>query len=246
MKTFIDKIKARLWDTEFYKGFAVPAKEIRLCRPALESTEKYFNSAIGEARRLVELCDCKRQSRILDVGCGHGRLALGLLQVCPEVQYLGLDILKKNLHWCEKHFAAYSQLQFLHLDLHNERYNAGSSVINESFHFPLRDATWDIVYLFSVFSHMQEAEMKIYLREFRRLLSPGGYLIFTTFVEENVPTFSVNPENYIFEKTVGPLHVVRYEKSHLLGLVEAAGFQIKNFSHQTEIDKQSCITAVVP
>ena len=41
--------------------------------------------------------------------------------------------------------------------------------------------------------------MRAYLREFLRILDECGKVFFTTFVEEDVPNISINPENSYLE-----------------------------------------------
>ena len=89
---------------------------------------------------------------------------------------------------------------------------------------------------------MSEEHMIFYLNDFKRILKENGKIYFTTFVEEDVPDFEINPYNYLNQKIVGPLHVVRYNKNHLFNLLNNLGFNIINFSHQTEADNQSALT----
>jgi hypothetical protein len=65
-------------------------------------------------------------------------------------------------------------------------------------------------------------------------------LFFTTFVEEHVPDFSINPDGYRL-KCSGPLHIVRYDKDHLFRICAEYGYSISSFTHQTESDGQSAI-----
>ena len=98
----------------------------------------------------------------------------------------------------------------------------------------------DIIYLFSVFSHTTEDDMKVYLKDFARILNKGCKMFFTTFVEYNVPNVSINPENYHL-KCSGPLHIVRYNKDYLFYALSEYGYAILNFTHRTEADGQSAI-----
>ena len=97
----------------------------------------------------------------------------------------------------------------------------------------------DVAYLYSVASHLPEAHLRIYLGELARVLAPGGRVFLTGFVEEGVPPVAVNPPGYAFARCSGPLHVVRYERSHLAGLLAAAGFRVDRFDHGAETDGQS-------
>jgi len=98
----------------------------------------------------------------------------------------------------------------------------------------------DIIYLYSVFSHTTEEDFRVYLEDFSRILDDNGKIFFTTFVEEDVPDFSINPENYRL-KCSGPLHIVRYKKDYLFSILEEYGFSVMSFTYNTEADGQSAI-----
>ena len=83
--------------------------------------------------------------------------------------------------------------------------------------------------------------MRIYLKEFLRILDKEGKIFFTTFVEPNVPEISINPDNYVLKKYSGPLHVVRYNKSYLFSIFDELGYSIEDFTHATETNGQSTI-----
>jgi SAM-dependent methyltransferase len=220
----------------------VPRKDLRWCGPEFKDDTFYLHSAEQEAHRLVTHFGCGRHSRVLDVGCGQGRLPIGILRVIGEIHYVGLDVDRPSVDWCRRHIQKdHPSFVFEDIDIGNERYNPQGRRLNEDFRFNLGPERFDIVYLFSVFSHMTEGDMRVYLKEFARLLTDGGKVFFTTFVEENVPAVAINPEGYVFKKYVGPLHVVRYDKHHLFALLEELGYGVEDFTHRTEADGQSAI-----
>jgi SAM-dependent methyltransferase len=175
------------------------------------------------------------------VGCGQGRLPIGILRVIGEIDYTGIDIDRESIDWCQRFIGQeHPSFKFMHLDLYNERYDTSGIKLDDSFSFNLAPKSIDIVYLFSVFSHTTEEDMRIYLKEFLRILDDQGKLFFTTFVEEKVPDVSINPENYHI-KCTGPLHIVRYNKDYLFSLLDASGYSILKFDHGHETDGQSAL-----
>ena len=246
MLDFIRSILRPPSDCVLVDGLPVPSEGIRLSGKAIPDAKSYVETARAEARRLVTDCGCKPGSTVLDIGCGHGRLAVGLLSTVKDIKYHGVDVNPNSVAWCKRQFRSWPSYQFSHLHVRNPRYHPGGSVLSETFQFPVPAASGDIIHLFSVFSHMEEDDVRIYLRDFQRLLRPHGRVLFTTFVEENVPPVSVNPDGYIFEKCCGPLHVVRYERSHLFRLIKDSGFQVQHFGHRTELDQQSVLILCVP
>ncbi len=221
-------------------GAVLPAADLRFCGSPFRDDAFYLRSADAEASRLTTRLGCHPGSRVLDIGCGQGRLATGLIRAVGALDYLGLDVHRASIRWCRRHIQAeHPTYRFERLGVANARYNPRGARLDARFRFDLPDRCGDIIYLFSVFSHMPEAELRVYLAEFQRVLARGGRVFFTTFVEDGVPPVSINPRGYAFAEPCGPLHVVRYERSHLFSLVEAAGFEVAEFVHGCEVDGQS-------
>ena len=177
----------------------------------------------------------------MDIGCGQGRLPIGILRVIGEINYIGIDIDRKSIDWCKQYIESkHPSFKFKHLNLYNERYNKNGNKIDAGYRFDMARNSVDIIYLFSVFSHTTEEDMRAYLKDFSRILDKGGKIFFTTFVEDDVPNVSINPENYHL-KCSGPLHIVRYNKDYLFSALAEYGYAILNFTHRTEADGQSAI-----
>jgi SAM-dependent methyltransferase len=222
-------------------GSVIPSPDLRWCGPEFRDDAYFLDSAEGEARRLTMHFGCTAASRILDVGCGQGRLAIGILRVLGALDYLGIDIHKPSIDWCRRNIERrHPPFRFRHLDVYNERYNTTGERLSPQFRFDIAPASVDVIYLYSVFSHTTEADMRIYLDEFARVLDPRGGIFFTTFVEEGVPDVSINPEGYKL-RCSGPLHIVRYDKDYLFGLLPRHGFTVRHYSHGSEANGQSAL-----
>ena len=123
----------------------------------------------------------------MDVGCGQGRLPIGILRVIGDINYIGIDVDQKSINWCKQYIELkHPSFKFKHLNLYNERYNKNGIKIDAGFCFDVAEDSVDIIYLFSVFSHTIEKDMRAYLKDFSRLLDKGGKMFFTTFVENDV------------------------------------------------------------
>jgi SAM-dependent methyltransferase len=102
-------------------------------------------------------------SRVLDFGCGFGRvIRFFSREVAPE-NLIGIDNDRRavrasaNNRWCR---------------------------VQLSETFPptdLEGGSFDLIYAFSVFSHLPEEAHLAWLSEFKRLLKPDGVLVLTTF-----------------------------------------------------------------
>ncbi|MBI3448826.1 MAG: class I SAM-dependent methyltransferase [Acidobacteria bacterium] len=177
---------------------------------------------------------------MLDIGCGPGRLAIGLMRRGLELKaYRGLDVNLRSIRWCQRYITRVRpEFRFVKVDVLNSRYNPNGRALDSGISLPFPDGEFDIIYLYSVFSHMTEPEVRIYLGEMRRLLTPTGRIFLTGFVEEGVPQVVVNPDNYR-QQWKGPLHCVRYERGFFEALLRQFGFILDHFEHGTETNGQS-------
>ena len=106
------------------------------------------------------LSDCER---VLDFGCGWGRILRFFLRDVEPGTLWGIDAREKMIDVCRQTIAG----------CHFERAGPWPPA-------PLGDASVDFVYAFSVFSHLSEAMHAQWLEEFHRILKPGGLLIVST------------------------------------------------------------------
>jgi len=229
-------------DSVLHGSTILPAEHLRFCGAEFKDHEYFLNSAKAEAERLIEQNHLSRHSRILDLGCGVGRLPIGILAKGLEIEsYWGVDVDERSIRWCKKHIQSkYSKFQFLHTNARNALYNPKGTEVDKHFRLPFDNGSADIIYMYSVFSHMLTDDIRLYTREFKRVLALGGSVFLTAFVEDNVPDVVENPIGYKMAWN-GPLHCVRYNLAFLRGLFTHAGFQLANFVHGRETDGQSAV-----
>jgi SAM-dependent methyltransferase len=172
----------------------------------------------------------------LDFGSGAGRLAVGIAEAFGQIAlYRGVDVQRELIDWASANLGG-PRFEFVHVDAANERYNPdGGGFVP----IPADDADFDIVYAYSVFSHMRGADVRTYLGEFARILRPSGTAYLTAFVEDGVPAESVNPFGYRRLFWLGRLHCVRFERTHFEDLAKAAGFEVAHREHAVETDGQT-------
>lgn len=150
--------------------------------PAAELQNQFVGSngreALLEAAKFCTKLDCacgdfatrfNPSSKVLDFGVGWGRLYRLLLNKIRPANLIGVDIDPKCISLC------------------CEAMPYGTFVQSESLP-PLNFAerTFDVVYAYSVFSHLAEHAFKAWLGEFRRLLKPGGLIAFTSLKEAHL------------------------------------------------------------
>ncbi len=211
-----------------YKNIYLPVKR---SNEKLADDNSYINSALEQIDSLQQYLELNQTTRIIDFGCGQGRFANGLILRLPDLKhYTGVDTNDDAIKWCKRWIENYyPNFQFHFIPAHNARYNPSSPPRQQ---LTLKQKGFHLAFLNSVFSHMLIEDVKFYLGEMHKLLIPGGVIYATAFVEEWVPEIEENPDGYLNEDCVGPLHRVRYEKTYLLNLFEKAGFDLIDFEYR--------------
>jgi SAM-dependent methyltransferase len=132
--------------------------------------------ALREGFNFYQLCkqayrehagDFSGCGKVLDFGCGWGRMLRFYLKDLDSADLHGTDFLEEVVDvckatnpWCR--FGANAALPPL----------------------PYPDNTFGLVYCYSVFSHLAEESHLAWLAEFRRVLRPGGLVVATTWDRE--------------------------------------------------------------
>jgi len=229
-------------DSVRYKNMILPAKHLRFCGTEFQDDRYFLSSAEAEADRLVEYFGLTVNSSVLDVGCGVGRLPIGILSRVGEIKfYRGVDVSKRSIRWCQRHIAQrHPSFQFIHIDVKNPRYNPSGKAIDVDFRLPFDDQEFGIIYLYSVFTHMTSEDVRAYLKEFQRFLAHSGKIFLTAFIEDGVPDMSINPRGYGRNWT-GPLHCVRYDKDFFESLLAENGFGVDHLDYEKETDGMSAL-----
>jgi len=130
--------------------------------------------------RLLEHFGLRPDSRVLEIGCGVGRLAYELADVLTQGSYAGIDISSSAIAWLDEHYRpALDNFRFDLLDISNPRYRPNGTVSGTTVRLPYDDAQFDLACSFSVFMHIQLPEIERYLAELQRVLVAGGRAVVT-------------------------------------------------------------------
>ena len=135
-------------------------------------------------RYFVDLGGLAPEARVLEVGCGIGRMAVPLTNyLSARGEYHGFDIVLKGIQWCQHHVTPrFPNFRFFVSNVRNDFYNPKGTASASEYSFPFDDGYFDFVFLTSVFTHMMIEELERYLMEISRVLKPGGRSLITYFL----------------------------------------------------------------
>ncbi len=196
---------------------------------------------IGEdfLRYFIELGDLKPNERVLDVGCGIGRMAIPLTEYLDKRgSYEGFDIVAKGIDWCKKEISPkYPNFRFQLADVFNKNYRPQGQYKASGYRFPYENESFDLVFLVSVFTHMLPPDMNNYFSEIARVLKPGGRCLITFFLlnEESLKLieaksgsmdFTYEVEEYRIVNQNTPESAVAYNEAFIRGLYKEYGLNV--------------------
>lgn len=140
---------------------------------------------IGEdfLRHFIQLGGLQPGDRVLDVGCGVGRMAVPLTRYLETGSYEGFDIVPEGIRWCQKAISSrYPNFRFQLADIFNQAYHPKGRLPAREYSFPYESESFDFVFLTSVFTHMLPADVEHYFEEIARALKEGGRCLITYFL----------------------------------------------------------------
>ena len=135
-------------------------------------------------RLLLDKCGLGRDAKVLEIGSGIGRNALPLTAfLAADGSYDGFDVMKIGIDYCTDHVTSrFGNFHFTWIDLQSSFYNEAGAQNAWEFAFPYADASFDVVFSASVYTHLQPAIVKRYLSETARVLKPGRCALNTFFL----------------------------------------------------------------
>ena len=125
----------------------------------------------------IEHAGLRHNHRILDIGCGTGRLAKPLSQYLDGGKYVGLDVNRRFIDYCRS--APYPKCEFTHVDVRHDEYNPAGMIDPSTFQLPFEDKSFDLVTAVAVFNHLRTPWIFQYVREVSRVLRPRGTFLCT-------------------------------------------------------------------
>jgi SAM-dependent methyltransferase len=122
-------------------------------------------------------------AELLDVGCGIKFTQALINRSLPVKRYVGIDVYREMTDFLRETVDD-QRFEYFHVDVHNDRYNPSGAALSEDTELPVGDRTFDIICLFSVFTHLAPGDYRSMLKVLRRYVRPDGRLFYTLYVDE--------------------------------------------------------------
>ncbi len=179
------------------------------CASAEGATAEYFTNryAVGISRFLANIVSLDRK-RVLDYGCGPGFLIPRLLDAGALVE--AVDCSAESVQQANQRFGDHEGWQ-------------GARVAAGPAHFA--DNSFDVVCCIETIEHVLDADLNDLFRELYRVVTPGGFVLFTTPNDENLR------HNMVFCANSGTefhrwQHVRKWTALQLRGVLEDNGYVV--------------------
>jgi len=172
---------------------------------AFNDEQKFIKDGKNKLQ-ILKNAGLKPDSKILDVGCGTGTLVKHLADYLESTKnYVGTDISLKAINFCKK------------------RYQDFRFYVNETTELPKFNEKFDMICLFSVFTHIYPDKTRDFLKNIKAVLAPSGCIVATIFE---------NPYLKTFTDTIGK---IEYNRDYFSDIVRSTGFT--KISKLTESEK---------
>lgn len=159
--------------------------------------DEFFKTGVEEIKALMTIIEARgfrlNQLAVLDFGCGIGRLTQAFAEHFDHCY--GVDISSEMIELAKRY---------------NQYGNRCQYIVNPSDTLPiLNDNFFDMIYSTIVLQHIERKYTESYLKEFIRILKPGGLLVF------QLPS-SKSPEFDSLARRATRIFRVRDEIRHVL------------------------------
>lgn len=230
----------------------VPPEDLRLWVGPFADPDTFLRSGRETVALMRSLCGLQPDHSVLDVGCGSGRVALGLIgHLASPGRYIGFDPALKPIEWCQAHIASrHAEFEFVHVDVHNASYHPEGQRSADAVRFPAASASIDVALLSSVFTHLLPDDVAAYTRELYRVVRPGGRCLISYLLMNAAAEAAVSARTTIFDLRYrcgpfvtfsrdDPTEGLAYDEQFALAMLQEAGLEVETIRYGTWRDVHS-------
>jgi ubiquinone/menaquinone biosynthesis C-methylase UbiE len=194
-------------------GFPVPP--LAMWQGYGKTSDAYIASGKEHVHKMLEILQeanfSLRGKRVLDLGCGGGRMIRHLKEFADSGEIWGTDVCSEYILWCKQYLRA--------------PFNFATTTTIP--HLPFEDRYFDFVYTGSVFTHIDDLQDS-WLLEIRRVLSPGGMFYVTIHDDHTIELLDTVYKNGWFEKYLNadPVYLAQKKKAGMIVVGRSTDSQV--------------------
>ena len=133
--------------------------------------------------------DSLAESDVLDVGCGVRFTQALINRRIPFKSYSGVEVYRPIVEFLKTSVEPHDpRFRYEYWNVRNARYNQDGGAMAAEASLPM-PGTFDVAWLFSVFTHLDPEDTAAMLRLVRGKMRPGGRLMFSALIDESVDGF---------------------------------------------------------
>jgi SAM-dependent methyltransferase len=163
------------------------------------------------------------ETDILDVGCGV-RFTQTILNRGLDIKsYTGVEVHRPIVDFMRKEVEPYdSRFRFVCWDVYHSLFNDGArALLKDEAQIPV-DGSFDLIWLFSVLTHLDATDARAMLTLARQKIRPTGALLFTAFIDPNLDGVEGRGEMH-------PLAMVFFGTRTMEALIRETGWSLRTF-----------------
>lgn len=150
---------------------------------------------------------------VLDFGCGSGRVARAIAGRIQLNGFVGLDVVPQLVDYAARNCPP--EYKF---------------VVNRSLTLPVQSGAFDMIYAYSVFTHLLLTEIALYAKEMRRALRPGGVLVFSFLeLERHWDVFEHSAVSHGIHQRPFPHLNTFLDRRQIVEIANRVGFDVARF-----------------
>lgn len=181
--------------------------------------------AENSGQALIELAtkrvglDDLSETDVLDIGCGVRFTQTILNRGIAIKSYTGIDVDPTLIRFLQDNVDD-PRFLFVHWAVQNPFYNPDAARMTRTTKLPVR-GSFDLIWLFSVFTHLAPDDAELLLAIMRPLVRPTGALLFSALLDDTLDTYAEGEPDR-------PGARVSYNEQFLRRLVVANGWTVSN------------------
>jgi len=204
----------------------LPPPEMRALTGLIDEAQ-YENPTGGLVCAQLE-DDPAAYERVLDFGCGCGRIARQLIQQRPRPsRYEGIDLHPGMVRWCQANLAPTTDgFSFQHHDVFSACFNPTLG-LPKMLPLPVGDDEFSLALAWSVFTHLTQSQTEHYLAELSRALDDTGSILSTWFFFDKAAYPMIPDElNALYINELDLSSAVIFHRPWVLSLIESCGLTV--------------------